>query len=78
MPDDALMELVEDIWSDGSENIDIWQVLPERMVNRLDTHLMTCTRKGRCRSIDFIESVENIVEVPEWTRKVHRVTNLIA
>lgn len=37
--DDALIELMEDVGGDGPIDVDIWQILPERLDDCLDTRL---------------------------------------
>ena len=56
--DDALMELVEDIWCDGVVDVGVGEILPEWVHNWLDSGILTCMSK--CCGIIIVYGVKCI------------------
>lgn len=64
MLDDTLMKLMQDVRSDGQEDVDVGELLPERMSYRLDACVATCP--GECG--------RSVVSLPERSEDVGKVT----
>ena len=61
----TLDDLVEDVGRDRSEDIEIWEALPEWVVNRLDVRLSTCLSEFRGIIISEGKGVKDRLQIAQ-------------
>lgn len=76
--DYSLIELMQDVGSDGDEDVGVGEVLPEGVVDRLDANLSARLRKGKGTLIEGSEGIEDLGEVSEWSRSICRTPEIIS
>ena len=64
--DNTLMELMQDVWHNREEDIDVGQLLPEWMVHGLDPHLLACTGECSRSVVNLPQCSEDVCQVVEW------------
>ena len=76
MFDNALVELMQDVWHNREEDIDVGQLLPERMVHGFDPCLLACTGEYSCGVINLPQCSKDVCQVVEWAIRVHVISNI--
>ena len=54
---------MENIGSDGMEYTSVWKLLPEWMIDRLDSSLLACFLELRGVGVGFTESIQDRANV---------------
>ena len=62
--DETLVELMEDVRSNGTENVDIGKVFPKGMIDRLDSGIETSACKVPQVRISSVKGFKNCHQVP--------------
>lgn len=76
--DDALIQLMQDVWGDAGKDVRVREVLPEGMVDWFNPHSSACLRKRKRPLIQCCEGVEYQREATEWSGGVHRASEVVA
>ena len=76
MFDNALVELMQDVWHNREEDIDVGQLLPERMAHRLDPRLSACTGECSRGVVNLPQCSEDVCQVAEWAIGVRVISDV--